>query len=206
MEQDAKIKRAIFIDGAHYLLEEFRRVNPEIQSKLVTLYNSACYGSNTWNLFGEWSRKLQTCWNVNLKQIWSLPHQTYRYFFDHLTQCKHLKILLLKRFLTFIISILKGENSSCKFLLRTVSGNSNSITGHNIRNLEIESGIPIDIQKLQLHIDNIIDSLYFQKTPPGESWRINALKDLSQVKSGHFYLEGFNMEEVEEMLHFICTS
>ena len=141
MEQDAKVKRAIFIDGCHDLLEEFSKTNPEIQTKLTSLYHSSCYGSNTWNLYGEWPRKLLTSWNVNLKLIWELPHETHRYFFEHLTECRHLKILLIKRFLKFVSSIIEGDKSSCKLLLRTICGNSNNTTGKNIRNIEIEAGM-----------------------------------------------------------------
>ena len=86
MEQDTKIKRAQFVDGCHDLQEEFGRAHPEVQTKLVTLYNPSCYGSSTWNLFGEWTKKLLTSWNVNLKYIWQLPHQTHRYFFEHRTE------------------------------------------------------------------------------------------------------------------------
>ena len=80
MEQDTKVKRAILIDGCHDLGQEFRKTHPEVQTKLLSLYNSSCYGSNTWKMSGEWTRKLLTSWNVNLKLIWHPPHETHRYF------------------------------------------------------------------------------------------------------------------------------
>ena len=82
MEQDTKVKRAIFIDGCHDLEQEFRKTHPEVQTKLLSLYNSSCYGSNTWKMSGEWTRKLLTSWNVNLKLIWQLPHESHRYFLN----------------------------------------------------------------------------------------------------------------------------
>ena len=81
-EEDVKFKRALFIEECHNLLYEFGRHHPEVQVKLVSLYNSSFYGSNTWNLYGECVRRLLVSWNVNLKQIWKLPHQTHRYFFE----------------------------------------------------------------------------------------------------------------------------
>ena len=74
MEQDAKVKRAIFIDGCHDLEQEFRKTHPEVQTKLLSLYNSSFYGRNTWKMSREWTRKFLTSWNVNLKLIWQLPH------------------------------------------------------------------------------------------------------------------------------------
>ena len=37
MDQDVKVKRAIFIDGCHDLLEEFGRTHPEVQAKLLLM-------------------------------------------------------------------------------------------------------------------------------------------------------------------------
>jgi hypothetical protein len=65
MDQDVKVKRSIIIDGCHDLLEEFVRTHPEVQAKLLTLYNASFYGSNTWNLYGDWTKKLFTSWNVD---------------------------------------------------------------------------------------------------------------------------------------------
>ena len=105
MEQDTKVKRAIFIDGCHDLEVEFRNAHPQVQAKLLSLYNSSCYGSNTWNLFGDWSKRLLVSWNIHLKMIWQLPHETHRFFFEHLTECRHLKVLLVRIYLKFVSSI-----------------------------------------------------------------------------------------------------
>ena len=206
MEQDTKVKRAIFIDGCHDLEEEFRRAQPQVQSKLLTLYNSSCYGSNTWNLYGEWARRLLVSWNVHLKLIWQLPHETHRYFFEHLTECRHLKILLIRRFLKFASSILKGENRSCKLLLRTIFENSNSTTGKNIRNIELEADFKLDLELMNLKIDKVCDKISFADVPEAQLWRISAAKEAAQIKSKHLHLEGFKDEEVDEILRFICVS
>ena len=78
-----------------------------------------------------------TSWNMELKEIWKLPYQTHRYFFEHHTPCKHLNVLLIKSFLKFVKSIIVGQKSSLKLLLRTVAGNVNSTTGKNMRNIEL---------------------------------------------------------------------
>ena len=205
MEQDVKIKRAIFIDGCHNLQQEFGQCHPEVQAKL-TLYNSSCYGSNTWNLFGDWTRKLLISWNVDLKQIWQLPHGTHRYFFEYLTKCRHLKILLIRRFLKFLVSILEGNNSSCKLLLRTIFGTSNSTTGSNIRKIENEAGITLGHEDIKHKIDTICDKINFAEVPEDQMWRIDSARELSLLKSRNLHLEGFSPEEIEEMLEYICVS
>ena len=196
MEQDVKVKRAVFIDGCHSLQEEFGRAHPEVQAKLNTLYNSSCYGSNTWRLYGNWLRKLLISWNVNLKHIWQLPHETHRYFFEHLTQCRDLKLLLLKRFLKFVFSIIAGEKSSCKLLLKTICGTTNSTTGNNIRNIELEAGLKLDIEDLKSKIESTCDKISFAGTPEEELWRISIVKELSQAKTKHLHIEDFSSEEI----------
>ena len=206
MEQDVKVKRALFIDECHNLLEEFGQTHPEVQAKLLTLYNSSCYGSITWDLFGEWTRKLYTSWNVDLKQIWQLPHETHRYFFEHLTECRHLKILLIKRFLKFVGSTMHGDKSCCRLLLRTIIGNSNSTTGRNMRKIELEAGMNIgQYEDIKDIIEDACKRIKFQQVPEDQIWRISLAKELSIIKSRNSILEGFSPAEVDEMLQYVCV-
>ena len=90
LDQDVKVKRAQFIDGCHNLMEEFGKSHPEVQVKLLTLYNASFYGSNLWDIYGDCFRKILTSWNVNLREMWKLPYQTHRFFFEHLTPNRQL--------------------------------------------------------------------------------------------------------------------
>ena len=206
MEQDIKVKRARFIDECHNLQEEFGQSHPEVQAKLLTLYNSSCYGSNTWNLFGEWARKLQVSWNVDLKHIWNLPHETHRYFFEHLTQCRHLKILLIRRFLKFVVAILEGEKSSCRLLLRTILGTTHSTTGNNIRKIGLEAGLRLDTEDIKSKIEEVCEKISFAEMPEDQLWRVASVKELSLIKSKNLQVEGFSSDEIDEMLQYICVS
>ena len=129
--------------------------------------------------------------------VWQLPHETHRYFFEHLTECRHLKILLIRRFLNFANSIVKGEKSSCKILLRTIVENCNSTTGRNMRNIELEAGHKVDMEARMMNIDLICDRISFADIPDEQQWRIIAAKEATQIKSKHLPLEGFNNDEVD---------
>ena len=205
MEQDVKVKRAQFVDSCHNLQEEFYKSHPEVQAKLLSLYNSSCYGSNTWNLYGTWANKFFTSWNVSLKYIWDLPHATHRYFYEHLTECRHLKILLIRRFLNFVYSIAEGRNELCKFLLNMTYRNVKSVTGSNIKNIEHEVGERIAIGDLRKSMRKVCKKIEFEKVPETEVWRISALKEAALLKTGHMKLEGFSSEEIEVILQFICV-
>ena len=148
MDQDVKVKRSPFIDEVQNLQQEFYKCHPEVQAKMMTLYSSSCYGSNTWNLFGNWAKKFFSSWNVNLKLVWNLPHATHRHFFEHLTESRHIKDFILKRFLKFLISISDGVNQACKMQLFTCYRNFKSSTGYNLRNIELE------IEKRKDYLEN----------------------------------------------------
>ena len=185
MEQDVKVKRAIFVEESHHLQQEFFRAHPEVQSKLLALYNSSCYGSNIWNLYGPWAKKLYTSWNVSLKYIWDLPHETHRFFYEHLSECRHLKLLLIKRFLSFVLSIVEGKHEVCKILLYTSSTNVMSVTGSNLKNIEIEAGERILLQELKGSIGRICEKIGFEKVPDSEVWRIPAMKEVALINYGY---------------------
>ena len=145
-------------------------------------------------------------WNVNLKQIWKLPHQTHRYFFEKLTSSPHPKVLLARRFLKFIDLIENGDKVCCKFLLRTVMMNRNSVTGKNVRNIELEAGQQIQLSILKQDLSNICLKIHFCEVPDEEKWRIALLKEISLIKSNHLHLEQFNSSEIDEILNYICIS
>ena len=206
LDQDVKVKRAQFIEGCHYLLDEFRGSHPEVQAKLLILYNSSCYGSNLWDLFGDWCRKLWTSWNIDLREIWKLPYETHRYFYEHLTECRHLKVLLSKRFLTFVNSIVSGSKQSCKLLLRLNARNCDSPTGKNIRNIELESNLHVALDSTKGMISQICKNLHFEESPKNFDWKISLMKELSLLKSGHLVVENFEENDLTSMLKFICCS
>ena len=206
LDQDVNSKRAHFITNCHYLLDEFRGSHPEVQTRLLILYNSSCYGSNLWDLFGDSCRKLLTSWNVNLREIWKLPYQTHRYFYEHLTKCRHLKVLLSKRFLTFVTSIVCGSKQSCKLLLRMSARNCDSTTGKNIRNIELESKISVTLESTKGIISKICENLHFEKLPKRCDWKISLVKELSLLKSGHLVIKNFEEDDLVDMIDFLCCS
>ena len=145
--------------------------------------------------------------NVDLKQIWQLPHETHRYFFEHLTECRHLKILLIKRFLKFVGSTMHGDKSYCRLLLRTIIGSSNSTTGRNMRKIELEAGMNIgQYEDIKDIIEDACKRIKFQQVPEDQIWRISLAKELSIIKSRNSILEGFSPAEVDEMLQYVCVS
>ena len=71
---------------------------------------------------------------------------------------------------------------------------------------QLETGSELKVEELQAKINSICDRLSFAELPEEESWRIEAAKEVSLIKSKHLYVEGFDNAGLEEILRFICTS
>ena len=82
-------------------------------------------------------------------------------------------------------------------------GNTNSTTGNNLRNVELETGSVLIVEELKSKINAVCERISFAELPEEELWRIAAV---SLIKSNHLYVDGFANNELEEILRFICTS
>ena len=54
-------------------------------------------------------------------------------------------------------------------------------------------------------IDNRVDFEY-QKLDECEKWKINLAEEIIEVRSGAINVPGLEVEEIEDILHFISTS
>ena len=101
-------KRAIFFDRVHQIQQQFGYYDPKLVMNLLSIYSTAMYGSTLWNLSSEEHQKLCRSWNVAVKLLWDLPHQTHKRFVESLTNCPHLQSMLHVRYIGFIESLQKS--------------------------------------------------------------------------------------------------
>ena len=81
---------------------------------------------------------------------------------------------------------MEGKHEVCKILLYTSSTNVMSVTGSNLKNIEIEAGERILLQELKGSIGRICEKIEFEKVPESEVWRIPAMKEVALIKSGYY--------------------
>ena len=71
----------------------------------------------------------------------------------------------------------------------------------NLQNIMLRVG--------KTRIEDIIPSdrkVVFKEIPAGQEWRINVVKELSDVKNNNLEVSGFELEEIKTMLTWICTT
>ena len=134
--------------------------------------------------------------------MFDLPIETHHYFIEPISQTKHLKIILLERFLSFLEQIRKSKKNVPKQLLSFIKNDARSTTGSNLRKI------------LLLTKKNNIDelskayatTLHYQEVDPLDKWKISMIKEITDVKFNQLEVENFSNEELDEIMTFLCTS
>ena len=139
---------------------------------------------------------------MSFRIMYDVPLQTHIYLVEPLSEQMHLKKLLIKRFLLFLHQIEKSKKMNPKFLLNTIMNDTRSVTGRNVRRILALT----KKSKLDDISANDIDNIVYEEIPEGNGWRIELIKELTDIKFGQLELDGFSHEECEEILKFACVS
>ena len=145
---------------------------------------------------------LENSWNVSFRRMYDLPLQTHRNLVEPVSQQLHLKKLLIKRFLSFILQIQKYEKLLPKQLIRLIENDTRSITGGNLRRILLL----VKRSKVEEISKEDIENIEYATLNDDDNWRVNLIREITDVKFGQVVVEGFSNEECEEILQFACTS
>ena len=134
--------------------------------------------------------------------MWKIPLESHRYFIEPITSQVHLKVVLLKRFLSFRNQVLRSSKTAMKSLFSICEADCRSVTGSNLRK------IMLLCQENSIHSLTISDleQLDYFPVPKNETWRIPVLKELLESRFEENSIPGFSTEEITDMIHYICVS
>ena len=200
-DQDISVKRAIFVNNCIELNQQFSFADPDTKWKIGQIYNSHYTGSPIWDLFGPEAHHLESSYNRNVKIVYDLPLATHRHLIETVSRTTHLRKTLVSRFLGFIDQIKMSNKQIPKMLLKTIQRDVRSTKGRNLRLIMIQCG--------KANVDQLrkADSLTIPYHPTSEAdmWKENMLREIVDVRSKQLVVDGFDMEELDEMLEFICV-
>ena len=128
--------------------------------------------SSLWNLFNNPSGKLEKSWNVSQRIIFLLPKETHKYLIEPVSETKHIKESLMKRFGRFSSKISISKKNALRNLYNNVRPDCQSMTGYNLRRIMVHNDINPNECKCQ--------SQPYYPVPESEAWRINFGKRISQ--------------------------
>lgn len=200
-EQDMKVKNAMYIDKNIELNQEFYFAHPDTKLTINKIYNMHFSGSPLWNLFGSGALSIESTYNRSMKIMMDLPYGTHRALIEPLTGEKHLKKILLSRFLGFMEKIKKSGKKGVRMLMETAMKDVRSVTGSNYRNIMLLLG--------KTSVDDVfkedVENIEYFKLADNEAWKVETIKEIIQVKQGLYQVPGFANDELETILDYLCT-
>lgn len=133
--------------------------------------------------------------------MFDLPRETHCYLIEAVSDQHHAKTILAKRFINFIASIRSSKKQALKDLLKVVEYDTLSVTGRNLR---------IILQ--QTHVQDVRSlrpgdvSFKYRDVPENEQYRVGFIKELVDIKNSQLEVQGFNDEELDDILQHLCVS
>ena len=199
--QDVKNKRAAFINKTNNILQEFHFSHPKTRTKLVQVYNTHFYGSVLWFLGSQEVNKLEKSWNVAVRRLFNLPRETHCYLIEGVSEEPHVRTILARRFLSFILSIRSSKKKALREVLKVVEYDTRSVTGSNLRNILLQTNED-DVRKLKPSDYRV----QYRDIPVDEKYRVELIKEIVEIRNQQLEVKGFDDDELDHILHYVCVS
>ena len=149
------------------------------------------------------AEKLYRTWNVTVRNVYRLDRRTHRNLIEPLSNCLHLKGMLLSRFVSFHRELLKSRKFSVRFLARLQQNDLRTSAGRTSHSLLEECRIfGYDLEKLT---PGRVKSCV-RYAPVTSEWEVKLAKELLALRDRQLVVNGFGHDEVEEMFNYICTN
>ena len=176
MDQDARCKRAQFIDRTSEIRETFHFAHPKQIIKAGQVYASDAYGFMLYDLSSQSSQSYLKSWNTFVKLAWNVPLDTYTYNVENCLpeNFVSLKKQIYSRYVKFFQNLFTSSSKEVRHLARIVSRDARSTVFRNVQFLLETSGLNLwDYANWRI-VKNIENS----PIPPNNSWRISLLMKL----------------------------
>ena len=205
---DVNIKKGEFIACMNNIITEFGFCDSNTKAKLLQSYGTAFYGSHLWNLYGKETQALYTTWDIGIRKLFNLPYKTHRKFLEHISGIQHIRLLLVKRFISFVHSLAMSPNKLVSNLLSITCLKCTSPSGINLARICSELEIPLshNLQKTVLDVQMYLHDVAFSYILNDEdNIKVSVIKDMMNLLEGsHFSC--LDVEESLYLLNDVCIS
>ena len=203
MKKDCVTKRGKFIGKVNSFLQEFYFVAPKTFIELLNIYGTSFYGSCLWDLYSQDVDRIYKSWNVTVRNVFSLPWTTHRYFIESVSGCAHPKTLLSSRYVKFADSLSSSKKSSIRYLASLAKDDQRTLLGRTLENIRNECGV--DDMSL-LTPKAVKEKLKYFSVPQPECWRIKLLDELLDARKNVCEIVDFNSDQITRMIDDVCTT
>ena len=144
---------------------------------------------------------IENTWNHSVKIMFNLPRSAHRFLVEPVSESKHIKKIFVKRFLNFTKQIEKSSKVALRNVYNTVKNDCRSVTGSNLRNIMLL----VDKTTIDSLCPEDHDLIRYAEIPENERWRVNMVKELTDVNWGENVIEGFSREELSYIMYQVCS-
>ena len=169
--------------------------------QIISIYCTAFYGSNLWDLNSKDVVKIFSSWNVMVRNVFSLPRNAHRYLIETTSSSRHPKVMMCSRFLKFIDTVLSSQKRSVRYLALLVKNDRRTLVGRTIS--AIANDCKVDRNFLSY---TTVRSLKYWSPPEYETWRCPLLTELLRVRDGATFVPGFKEDEIRILIDDVCSS
>ena len=168
--------------------------------KILSIYTTSYYGSGLWDLYSKEVDRLYKAWNVSIRRALSIPNTTHRYLIEPLSGCLHPKVMLSSRLVRLRDTMVASNKLVIRLLVTLFDRDRRTVLGRNLGCIRSEVGrellTPMIVKK----------TLRYSEVPDDEQWRVSALSELLEVRSGSKTIDGLTTSEVACLVDTLCKS
>ena len=194
------VKRGKLIGKVNSLLQELHFVSPDVMMNLLHIYATAFYGSSLWDLYSPEVVRIFSTWNVTVRNIFSLPRTTHRYFIEGVTGSPHPKTMVCSRYMKFLEGVSSSTNVNVRHLANLVRNDRRTLAGRTVSRLATDC----NTERSSLSY-NIVKKMKYKTPSEDNMWKLPMLKELLSIRSGEKEVAGFDASAINTIIDDICT-
>ena len=203
MDQDCKIRRAIFIQKSLEVREQLHYARPADIMKAVSVYCGDSYGSMLWSLRSEAAESYFKCWNTCVKLVNKVPRSSFTYLVeDYFAKNQSsMRNQVLGRYHGFFHGLLKSPSQEVRLLCNMVARDPSSNTADNLSYIKEQSRLSI-WKNSSVEIKH---ALPVRKIPECEQWRLGLLGSLLGMRDQQHLLAA-DSRRLSSMIDSLCST
>ena len=203
MNQDARVKRSVFIDQSTDIRQMFSFAEPFQILQAVNLYCGHFYGAMLWDLYGEGAAKVFRCWNTTVKLVWDVPRSTHTYLVEHLLGLglPSVRHKLICQYVGYFQKLRDSASKEVRVLSQIVARDAQAVTGRNLLNIQGEYNLdPWSRSVSSFKMRDVRNSI-----PEADNWRPELLNKLL-IQRYEMNIGGEDFSEVTKLIDSLCSS
>ena len=195
MRQDAREKRARYIDSSVKIRETFAFAFPEEQIQAVDKYCSSIYGSNLYKFEDPEFKQIAAAWRTGVKLAWGVHRGCHTYLMQQVLvpEVHSLRVDLLVRYLKFFRGLQTSPSPEVQVAALLAARDVRSSVGANLALLREETKLdPWTCSSGQLR--GALGQAEKCAIPAADVWRVAYMRRLLGERRQHYYA-GDNEQE-----------